>query len=110
MNHYKDVSIRAAAIIEATANTAVLDVSDIEELILDIVASEEAGTSTLDIVIQDSPDGTNWYTHTTCAQITANGTVTKRLDKFRRYVRCAITLGGTSFVLGITGQGISRRN
>jgi len=100
---------RSSATIDESENTEAVDVSAFEELIIKIVASEESGTSTLDIVIQDSDDGTTWNTHTTVAQITSNGTTIKRIDKFLRYVRLAITLGGTSYTLAVTGWGIKRQ-
>lgn len=100
---------RASATFDETAATEAVDVSAFEELIFKTVTTEEAGTSTLDIIIQDSDDGTTWNTHTTLSQITANGTVITRLDKFLRYVRMSITLGGTSFTLAVTGWGIKRQ-
>ena len=103
------LQLRASATITETENTEAIDVSAFEDLIIKIVASEEADTSTLDIVIQDSDDGATWNTHTTVAQITANGTTIKRIDKFLRFVRLAITLGGTSYTLAVTGWGIKRQ-
>lgn len=103
------LQLRASATLDETENTEAIDVSAFEALILKTVASEEADTSTLDIIIQDSDDGTNWNTHTTLTQITANGTVITRLDKFLRFVRCNITLGGTSFTVAITGWGIKQQ-
>ena len=103
------LSFLASAVFDTTANTDAMDVSAFEALILDYIVSDEVDTSTLDIVIQDSDDGATWFTHTTVAQITAAGTVTSRIDKFRRFVRLSITLGGTSFVLGITGLGLKRQ-
>lgn len=100
---------RNEATLTETENTEAVDVSAFEELIFKTVASEEAGTSTLDIIIQDSDDGATWNTHTTLSQITANGTVITRLDKFLRYVRMSITLGGTSYTVAITGWGIKRQ-
>lgn len=99
----------ASAVFDETANTEALDASAFEALIIDIVVGTEVDTSTLDIIIQDSEDGTNWFTHTTLVQITAASTVVSRIDKFRRFVRLNITLGGTSFVLGITGLGLKRQ-
>ena len=103
------LQLRASATITETENTEAIDVSAFEALILKIVTTEEADATTLDIIIQDSDDGTNWNTHTTLAQITANGTVISRLDKFLRFVRLNITLGGTSYTLAVTGWGIKQQ-
>lgn len=103
------LQLRAEATITETENTEAIDVSAFEALILDLVTTEESGTTTLDVIIQDSDDGTTWYTHTTLAQIAANGTITSRIDKFRRFVRLNITLGGTSFTLAVTGLGLKRQ-
>ena len=103
------LSFLTSAVFDETANSEVVDVSAFEALIIDLVISDEVDTSTLDIIIQDSDDGATFYTHTTLAQITAAGTVVSRIDKFRRFVRLNITLGGTSFVLGITGLGLKRQ-
>lgn len=103
------LSFLTSAVFSATADTDALDVSAFEALIIDFIVGTEVGTSTLDIVIQDSEDNSTWYDHTTIATISAAGTVVSRIDKFRRFVRASITLGGTSFVLGITGLGLKRQ-
>ena len=103
------LQLRASSTIDENENTEAIDVSAFEELIIKIVASDEADSSTLDIVIQDSDDGTTWNTHTTVSQITENGTTIKRIDKFLRFVRLAITLGGTSYTLAVTGWGLRRQ-
>ena len=103
------LSFLTSAVFDTTANTEAVDVSAFESLIIDFIVGTEVGTSTLDIIIEDSEDGTNWFTHTTLTQIDAAGTVISRIDKFRRYVRLNITIGGTSFVLGITGLGLKRQ-
>ena len=100
------LQLRAEATITETENTEAIDVSAYEGVILKIVASEESGTTTLDIVVQDSEDGTTWHTLETVSQITANGTVMVRKTRFLKYIRLAITLGGTSYTLVVTGWGL----
>ena len=100
------LQLRASATITENENTEAIDVSPFEGLILKIVASEEADTSTLDIIVQDSEDGTTWHTLETVAQITANGTVIVRKTRFLKFVRLAITIGGTSYTLAVTGWGL----
>ena len=103
------LSLRPSATITVTENTEAIDVSAFEALIIKTVASAESGTTTLDIIVQDSDDGATWNTHTTIATISANGTVITRLDKFLRFVRLNITLDGTSYTLAITGWGLKRQ-
>lgn len=100
------LSFLTSAVFSETAATEAVDVSAFEGLIMKIVTSDEVDVSTLDIVIQDSEDGATWHTLETVSQISAAGTVMVRKTRFLRFVRCSITLGGTSFVLGITGWGL----
>jgi len=63
----------------------------------------EAGTSTLDIVVQTSDDNSTYYDHTTCAQITATGQYRYAVTNFGKYVRLKYTVGGTSFTFTAKG-------
>lgn len=71
------------------------------QIFVDVTA--EAGVSTLDIVIQTSPDDSTWYTHTTMSQITATGQVRQAITNFGKYVRVSYTVGGASMTFSITG-------
>lgn len=105
------LQLKASAATTETENTEAIDVSAFEALILTLVTSSTTGTSpTLNIIVQDSDDGTTWYTHTTIAEITADGTVITRIDKFRKFVRYNMTIGGTtpSFTIVITGLGLNQ--
>jgi hypothetical protein len=63
----------------------------------------EAGTSTLDIIVQTSDDNSTYYDHTTCAQITATGQYRFAVTNFGKYVRLKYTVGGTSFTFAASG-------
>lgn len=71
------------------------------QILVEVTA--ESGASTLDIIIETSPDNATWYTHTTIAQITAIGKVRQAITNFGKYVRVSYTVGGTSFTYSITG-------
>lgn len=71
------------------------------QLFVDVTA--EAGTSTLDIIVQVSPDNVTWYTHTTVSQITTIGQYRTALTNFGNYMRIYYTVGGTSFTFSVSG-------
>lgn len=62
------------------------------------VTGTPGGTSaTLDVTIEDSPDGSNWASVGSFAQVTAAGTIAYRpVTPTSRYVRASWTLGGTT--------------
>jgi len=76
------------------------DVSGYENLIIWLLVSAASGTlPTLDITIEHSPDGTNWYPLFTIPQITAALTqayhVLGSADPFGQYLRGKYTVGGS---------------
>jgi len=71
------------------------------QIFVDVTA--EGGVSTLDIVIQTSPDDATWYTHTTISQITATGQVRQAITNFGNYLRISYTVGGTSYTFSVSG-------
>lgn len=82
----------------ASFNTAAVDVEDMGVLFMMIKANEDSGTATVDVDIETSPDGTNWVsTGTSFTQITATGNSSKSITTgaFMRYVRGAVTIGGS---------------
>jgi hypothetical protein len=87
----------------ATAQSSSFDVSAYAEGQLFIDVTAEAGTSTLDVIVQVSPDDVTWYTHTTVSQISATGQSRTALTNFGKYLRISYTVGGTSFTFSITG-------
>ena len=65
------------------------------------VGGPVSGSSpTLDVTVQDSPDGLTWYTHIAITQATATTTAVKRYGtdfySFGRYVRARCVIGGTT--------------
>lgn len=87
----------------ATAQSTAFDVSAYTEGQIFIDVTVEAGTSTLDITIQTSPDNATWYTHTTVGQISAIGQTRAAITNFGNYMRINYTVGGTSFTFSVTG-------
>lgn len=92
----------ASAARTASANSTTFDVGEADVLILYLSNTATSGTSpTLDVKMQDSPDGgTTWFdiAGTSATQVTS-GTSSQILTatrKFARKVRCVITIGGTS--------------
>lgn len=87
----------------ATAQSSSYDVSAYNEGQIFVDVTAESGTSTLDIIIQTSPDDSTWYTHTTMSQITATGQTRQAITNFGKYVRIYYTVGGTSFTFSVVG-------
>jgi len=87
----------------ATAQSTAFDVSAYAEGQIFIDATAEAGTSTLDVTIQTSPDNVTWYTHTTVGQISATGQTRQAITNFGNYLRINYVVGGTSFTFSIVG-------
>lgn len=87
----------------ATSQTSAYDVSAYSEGQIFVDVTAEGSVSTLDIIIQTSPDNVTWYTHTTMSQITATGQVRQAITNFGNYIRIYYTVGGTSFTFSVTG-------
>lgn len=62
---------------------------------LDITAASGT-TPTLNVVIQDTIDGTNWDTVSSFTQASSTGREVKRISNFSRYMRISYTVGGTT--------------
>jgi hypothetical protein len=87
----------------ATAQSSAFEVSAYTEGQIFIDVTAEAGTSTLDVTVQTSPDNVTWYTHTTIGQISATGQTRAAVTNFGNYMRINYTVGGTSFTFSIVG-------
>lgn len=87
----------------ATAQSSAFDVSAYNEGQIFIDVTAEGSVSTLDIVIQTSPDNSTWYTHTTVSQITATGQTRQAVTNFGNYMRIYYTVGGTSMTFSVVG-------
>jgi type II secretory pathway pseudopilin PulG len=87
----------------ATAQSTAFDVSSYTEGQIFIDVTAEAGTSTLDVTVQTSPDNATWYTHTTVGQISAIGQTRAAITNFGNYLRINYVVGGTSFTFSVAG-------
>lgn len=68
-----------------------------KEAIVYLDVTAVTGTSpTLDVVIQDTIDGTNFDTVDSFTQATTTGREVKRINNFSRYMRISYTIGGTT--------------
>ena len=95
--------LSSATYTAATAYSSSFELSEYTEGQIYIDVTTENGTSTLDIIIQHSPDDSTWYTHTTITQITATGQYSQAITNIGKYVRIKYTVGGTSYVFSIKG-------
>lgn len=92
----------ASAARTASANSLTLDVGEADVLVLYVSNTATSGTSpTLDVKLQDSPDGgTTWFDVAGAAitQVTSgtSSQIVTATRKFSRKIRCVITIGGTS--------------
>lgn len=67
------------------------------EAIVYLDITDVSGTTpTLDVVIEDSIDGTNWDNIETFTQASTTGRQIKRIGNFSRYMRINFTIGGES--------------
>ena len=87
--------------VTATANTTGLLIDSAPlgtaELFLKVNVPQATGTTpTLDIVIQSSADNSTWQTVLTIPQITAAGVYRQKYASNKKYVRAALTVGGTT--------------
>ena len=95
----------------ADGQSSPIEVSEYLEaqVLLDVAAV--SGTSpTLDLVIETSPDKSNWFTHATFSQKTAAGKDLKTLSNLGKYLRARWTIGGTTpsvtFSATLMGKGL----
>lgn len=91
-----------------TGNSDARVLDDVHEGLVFVRVTSVSGTSpTLDVVVQVSDDGTNWYDHVDVPQITASGNFVQPTTNFGKFVRMEYTIGGTtpSFTFGITFVG-----
>lgn len=86
------------ATITATGTTSEFDAENATEIAATLNVSAASGTTpTLDVIIQDSADGSVWTTLQTFAQKTAAGTEVVRItNPFHNRIRASYTVGGTT--------------
>lgn len=97
------VDFSPGAVQAATATTDFYDVGSYAtlRLVCNVTAS---GTGTLDLTVQTSGDGTNWYSAGTFAQKTA-AAVERKVIPVDRFVRVLATVGGGSPAFAYTLKG-----
>lgn len=79
---------------------AAIDLKNARNAILYIDAADKGASGTADIVVQHcDTSGGSYTTHTTVAQITANGQTIVELSKLKRYVKVNATIAGNAFDL-----------
>lgn len=86
----------ASAARTATANGTAFDTSDVDEITATLDVSAVSGTDpTLDVILQTTADGTNYYTAGSYTQSTATGTEAKVFTGLGSSSRWRWTIGGT---------------
>ena len=90
--------LASAARTETVTGTAVKGLSAARLLVMQLNVSAASGTSpTLDVVVQDTVDGTNWNTIATFTQATAvTREVIRLTTAFTDQLRVVGTIGGTT--------------
>lgn len=90
----RHVAVQASTLtVPSTVNSRTFDTDGMNTAVVFVDASVVVATGTLDVTIEDSPDGTRWFTHTAFTQIVAAGKAVKRITNLGRYVRIASTVG-----------------
>lgn len=84
--------------------SAVLELGDRALARLTLAATSVSSGDTVDVTIQTSPDGVNWYTSGTFAQVTAPGSESK-LFLLDRFVRAHFDVGGSGVSIACTLAG-----
>lgn len=86
----------ASAARTATANGTAFDSSDVDEITATLTVSAASGTNpTLDVILQTTADGTNYYTADSFTQKTTTGTEAKVFTGLGSLSRWRWTIGGT---------------
>ena len=104
----EDAKLAPSASRTASGNGSKLELGDKRVARLKLDVTSAAGTSpTLDVDIECSHDGVNWYTSGSFAQATAVSNE-RQLFMLDRFVRAKWTLGGTSpdFTFSVEGEAV----
>lgn len=97
-----DAEARTAADVSSAARTATgtgtaFDTSDLVALFATLTVSARSGTNpTLDVTLETTVDGTNWYTAGSFTQKTATGSEAKAFGALGPQCRWKWTIGGTT--------------
>lgn len=95
----------ASAARTATANGTAFDTSDVDEITATLTVTAASGTTpTLDVTLETTADGTNYYTVGSFAQKTTSATEAKVFTGLGSLSRWKWTISGTtpSFTFAIT--------
>lgn len=86
----------ASAARTATANGTAFDTTSVDEITGTLTCSAASGTNpTLDVILQTTADGTNYYTAGSFTQLTGTGTEAKVFTGLGSSSRWKWTIGGT---------------
>lgn len=97
LGQHDTATLVESAAYTASFNSGAVLSANVDEIIAYLNISAASGTSpTLDITIQDTPDGTNWYDVTSFAQATGTGKQRIVLSNIGSQVRAKVTMAGTS--------------
>lgn len=87
----------ASAARTATANGTAFDTSDVDEITATLAVTAASGTNpTLDVILQTTADGTNFYTAGSFTQATGTTTEAKVFSGLGSSSRWRWTIGGTT--------------
>lgn len=109
--YYEDEETRSAqqvasAARTATANGTAFSTADVDEITATLAVTAASGTDeTLDVILQTTADGTNYYTAGSFTQATGTTTEAKVFTGLGSLSRWRWTIGGTdtpSFTFSIT--------
>jgi len=106
-------SLNPAAPLTANANSPALDLGAFNEAVIFLKTTAVSGTApTLDVKVQTSYDGTDWYDEgTSFTQITAVITpAVRKITNFGNYVRLVFTVGGTTPSFTVVSQIVAKAN
>lgn len=80
----------------SSSETGAIDVSNADEMSIYLDVTVASGTDeTLDVTIQDSPDGVKWYDKESFTQATGVTGEAKRITNFGKFIRVKYVIGGT---------------
>jgi uncharacterized cupredoxin-like copper-binding protein len=103
----EDIDLSPAAAVTADAQSRVLEMGHLHTMFLELVVSAITASDTLDVTIQGSEDGTNWFTLGTFTQVSATGTQRKSFPTAKQ-VRADFNGtdagGGMSFTFTLRGK------
>lgn len=96
-------TLQSGTSITATTNSSAIDVSSYNHVTVQLRVTNVSGTNpTLDVFMQGSMDNSNWfnladfYNAGTFPRFSTTGQAQMFLEKFPKYIRARMAVGGTS--------------